>query len=183
MIVVNTFKINRKLYRVLKLLGHGKSGYSYLVEDDNYIQYVIKKIHHEPIDYYTFGDKFQSELDAYDFLNRLGLLMPRLIDYDRIQELILKEFIEGATVFENIMIDEDISESLRRMIDISEVCKQNDINIDYFPTNFINKPEGLYYIDYEFNNYMEQWSLENWGINYWSKTKLFLDYLEKLPNQ
>ena len=33
-------------------------------------------------------------------------------------------------------------------------------------------------IDYECNNYMEEWNFENWGIKYWSKTPEFLKYIE-----
>ena len=42
------------------------------------------------------------------------------------------------------------------------------INIDYFPTNFVVQDGEIYYIDYECNQYMEEWSFENWGIKYWS---------------
>ena len=34
-------------------------------------------------------------------------------------------------------------------------------------------------IDYECNEYMEQWNFENWGIEYWSKTKDFREYALK----
>ncbi len=54
-----------------------------------------------------------------------------------------------------------------------------NINIDYFPTNFVLQGSTLYYIDYECNNYMEEWNFENWGIKYWSKTKEFLDYVKE----
>ena len=47
---------NHREFDVLKLLGKGKGGYSYLVTDGTQ-QYVLKQIHHEPCDYYTFGDK------------------------------------------------------------------------------------------------------------------------------
>ena len=33
-----------------------------------------------------------------------------------------------------------------------------------------------YYIDYECNDYMEEWNFENWGVKYWSKTSAFLEY-------
>ena len=46
-------------YRVIRLLGHGKGGYSYLAERDGR-QVVLKQIHHEPCDYYTFGNKIES---------------------------------------------------------------------------------------------------------------------------
>ena len=52
--------INEKAYFVEKLLGKGKGGYSYLVSDGAG-EYVIKQIHHEPCDYYQFGDKLASE--------------------------------------------------------------------------------------------------------------------------
>lgn len=35
----------------------------------------------------------------------------------------------------------------------------------------------VYYIDFECNDYMEEWDFENWGILYWSKTEEFLKYL------
>ena len=46
-------------YRVIRLLGKGKGGYSHLVTDGT-AQNVLKQIHHEPCAYYTFGDKMRS---------------------------------------------------------------------------------------------------------------------------
>ena len=46
--------VNHIAYNVIRLLGHGKGGYSYLVEKDG-CQYVLKQIHHEPCNYYSFG--------------------------------------------------------------------------------------------------------------------------------
>ena len=48
--------VNQRRYRIVRLLGHGKGGYSYLAEKDGN-QYVLKQIHHEPCDYYSFGNK------------------------------------------------------------------------------------------------------------------------------
>ena len=52
-------------------------------------------------------------------------------------------------------------------------------NIDYFPTNFVVNNGEIFYIDYECNDYMEEWNFENWGIKYWSKTPDFLKYVEE----
>ena len=64
---------------------------------------------------------------------------------------------------------------------VKEMCQllyPSNTNIDYFPTNFIPDKDGiLYYIDYECNDYMEEWNFENWGIKYWSKTPEFMEYL------
>lgn len=44
-----------------------------------------------------------------------------------------------------------------------EILYPLNINIDYFPTNFIVGNELLWYIDYECNDYMEEWNFENLG--------------------
>ena len=54
-----------------------------------------------------------------------------------------------------------------------------NINIDYFPTNFVLQNEVLYYIDYECNDYIDEWSFEKWGIKYWSKTPEFIKYAKE----
>ena len=53
--------VNEKSYEVVKLLGHGKGGYSYLATDGTK-EYVLKQIHPEPCDYYQFGKKIESEI-------------------------------------------------------------------------------------------------------------------------
>ena len=59
--------VNEKSYEVIRLLGHGKGGYSYLVTDGTK-EYVLKQIHHEPCDYYQFGNKIESEMRDYERL-------------------------------------------------------------------------------------------------------------------
>ena len=59
-------KVNQKGFKVINLLGKGKGGYSYLVTDDKE-KYVVKQIHHEPCEYYQFGNKIEIELiDCYN---------------------------------------------------------------------------------------------------------------------
>ena len=89
--------VNDTKYTVLRLLGKGKGGYSYLVSDGTG-QYVLKQIHHEPCDYYQFGDKLASEVRDYGRLKAVGIPMPALLETDEQQERILKEYIEGNTI-------------------------------------------------------------------------------------
>ena len=95
----DTMTVNDTEYTVLRLLGKGKGGYSYLVTDGER-EYVLKQIHHEPCEYYTFGDKLQSELRDYETLRALGIPLPRLLAVDKAQERLLKEYIAGPTVAE-----------------------------------------------------------------------------------
>lgn len=168
--------VNGKSYRVLSLLGKGKGGYSYLVEDEGQ-QFVLKQIHHEPCSYYQFGNKLESELRDYSRLKAIGVPMPELIDVDAAQERILKTYISGDTIFELVRQDRmrpDYFDQIRHMCDLLYAAHTN---IDYFPTNFVVHSGALYYIDYECNDYMDAWNFENWGIKYWSKTPEFMQNL------
>lgn len=158
--------INNKEYEVIKLLGKGKSGYSYLVKDNEDFLFVAKKMHDEPCDYYKFGDKLESEINDYNYLLNL-IDIPKIIEIDYENRIILKEYFEENTISELINNKVDISEYIILIQNISAICKQHNINIDYYPTNFILHNSKLYYIDYECNEYSEEWNYENWGRKYW----------------
>ena len=64
--------VNDTKYTVLRLLGKGK-GRIFLSGDGWEGAVCAKQIHHEPCDYYTFGDKLQSELRDYKTLRTLGI--------------------------------------------------------------------------------------------------------------
>lgn len=164
-------------YQVLRLLGHGKGGYSYLVTDGEG-EYVLKQIHHEPCAYYQFGDKLQSELRDYERLTAIGIPMPRMLAVDVERERILKEYVDGDTIFDLVLRDEMRPEYVEQMRAMCQKLYPANTNIDYFPTNFIVCHGSIVYVDYECNDYMSQWDFENWGIRYWSKTAEFLQYLE-----
>lgn len=170
--------VNQIEYNIIKLLGRGKGGYSYLAEKDGK-QYVLKQIHHEPCDYYTFGNKIESEKNDYARLVETGIPIPKMLDIDIQNERILKEYIDGPTIYD-LVKDDGVKETyLAQMKDMAKLVYSAGLNIDYFPTNFVVQDELIYYIDYECNNYMDEWNFENWGIKYWSKTQEFLDYAKE----
>lgn len=164
--------VNEKEYRIIRLLGKGKGGYSYLVTDGAG-EYVLKQIHHEPCDYYTFGDKLASELGDYECLCRIGIPIPKLLDVDREQERILKEYIPGDTIDTLVMEDRMEANYFRQMEDMCRLLYPANTNIDYFPTNFVVCTGKLFYIDYECNDYLQQWDFEHWGSRYWWKSEDF----------
>lgn len=175
---MDVMTVNHTSYSIIKLLGKGKGGYSYLATDGQK-KYVLKQIHHEPCDYYQFGNKIEAEIGDYQRLKDIGIKMPDMIDVDRENERILKEYIEGKTIYELVLQDEMKPEYLEQMKGMCVLLYPSNTNIDYFPTNFVVQDEELFYIDYECNDYMEQWNFENWGIKYWSKTEEFLRYVEE----
>lgn len=90
-----TVLVNGNAYSLLKLLGKGKGGYSYLAQMADGQQVVVKQIHHEPCVYYQFGNKIEAELRDYNHLQEIGIPMPRMLDVDTKAERIVKEYIAG----------------------------------------------------------------------------------------
>ena len=174
----DVMNVNKKEYKIVKLLGHGKGGYSYLAEREGKF-YVLKQIHHEPCEYYSFGNKIEAEQNDYNRLLQTGIRIPRMLDIDMANERILKEYIDGPTIYDLVKKDAMKDLYLVQMREMATVVYEAALNIDYFPTNFIVQDEKIFYIDYECNNYMDEWNFENWGIKYWSKTPEFIDYMEQ----
>lgn len=170
--------VNGIEYEIVKLLGKGKGGYSYLAKKENK-KIVLKQIHHEPCSYYSFGNKIEAEKNDYSKLSKIGINMPVLFEIDEVKERILKEFIDGPTAFDLVKEDKMSSESINQIYTMCKKLYSEKLNIDYFPTNFVLQNGKLYYIDYECNDYMDEWNFENWGIKYWSKTPEFLNYLKE----
>ena len=138
----NEMTVCGETYRIIRLLGHGKGGYSYLAEKDGR-QTVLKQIHHEPCDYYHFGNKIEAERRDYERLRQAGIKIPEMI------------------------------------AEMAEKARKAGLNIDYFPTNFVIRDGMIWYVDYECNEYMEEWNFENWGIKYWSRTPEFEEYVKQ----
>lgn len=170
--------VNGNEYSIIKLLGKGKGGYSYLAEK-NGAKYVLKQIHHEPCAYYTFGNKIEAENNDYKRLLNVGIRIPMMIEIDIENERILKEYIDGDTIFDMVKDDVSVESYMEQIREMADNAKNAGLNIDYFPTNFVVQNGLIYYIDYECNDYMEEWNFENWGIKYWSKTPEFIEYLNK----
>ena len=90
---MDTWYVNDRPFQPERLLGKGKGGYSYLVSDGG-TQYVLKQIHHEPCDYYTFGDKLQSELRDYAKLKNAEKELTRQIELGENELHYLKSVLE-----------------------------------------------------------------------------------------
>ena len=163
---IRGLSVNGAQYKIIKLLGHGKGGYSYLAQRDGKTC-VLKQIHHEPCDYYTFGNKIEAERRDYDRLLQTGIRIPKMLDIDIENERIIKQYVEGPTIQELVKANALKEEYLAQVREMADKACAMGLNIDYYPTNFVVQDGLLYYIDYECNSYEEQWSFENWGIGYW----------------
>lgn|SRR5574344_785750 len=169
--------INKHTYHIEKLLGHGKGGYSFLVTCKGE-EFVLKKLHHEPCDYYEFGNKLEAEKNDYKKLTKAKIRVPKLIEIDEPNETLVKEYIPGETALDLVIKGDLPIVYFEQVYEQYRQARISKINIDYFPSNFILFNDKLYYVDYECNPYNPKWNLENWGIRYWLYTKELEDYLK-----
>ena len=93
-----------------------------------------------------------------------------MIAVDIANERIIKEYIDGPTISELVENDTMKDIYIKQVKEMANIVYSFGLNIDYFPTNFIVQDDLIYYIDYECNQYMDEWNFENWGIKYWYKT-------------
>ena len=100
-----------------------------------------------------------------------------MLDIDIENERIVKKYIDGDTIFDLVKNGESVEIFLPQVREMAQLAKAAGLNIDYFPTNFVVQDGLLWYIDYECNSYTEEWSFENWGVKYWSRTPEFEEYL------
>ena len=176
--MADTLTVNGVVYALMKLLGHGKGGYSYLARREGK-DFVLKQIHHEPCAYYTFGNKIEAERNDYMRLKSAGIRIPEMLDIDMETERVLKEYIPGHTVYTLVKRDAMKPEYYHQVRHMAWQAQEAGLNIDYFPTNFVVKDDILYYVDYECNLYDPKWNFENWGNDYWWKSPVFLDYAKE----
>ena len=158
--------VNNISDRIICLLGKGKGGYSDLAEQDGQ-RVVVKQIHHEPCDYYSFGNKIEAELRDYERLQKAGIRIPRMHTVDIEAERIVKDYIDGPTVMELLNSGTSVEPYLPQVRDMASKAMAAGLNIDYYPTNFVVHDGLLWYVDYECNDYSEQWDFEHWGMQYW----------------
>ena len=170
--------VNNISYRIICLLGKGKGGYSYLAEQDGQ-RVVVKQIHHEPCDYYSFGNKIEAELRDYERLQKAGIRIPRMHTVDIEAERIVKDYIDGPTVMELLNSGTSVEPYLPQVRDMADKAMAAGLNIDYYPTNFVLHDGLLWYVDYECNDYSEQWDFDHWGIQYWLPKVSFRSYRDE----
>jgi len=175
--MVKKFRTNLGDLPMLRILGKGKSGYSYLTKHESKY-YVLKIMHDEPCPYYSFDkNKVELEVEAYIKLTDCNILIPELICYDLENDYLIKEFINGETASEIIAQDQVSDPIIQQLFKIYHQVKNAGLNIDYFPTNFIIKEQQLFYIDYECNPYATEWNLPSWGLYYWANSSGFKNFL------
>jgi tRNA A-37 threonylcarbamoyl transferase component Bud32 len=171
-------KIDDNILEIKKHIGKGKGGNSYLASLEGK-KVVYKEMHYELNETYTFeSNKLQSELRDYKKMDAIGINLPKLLYYDDEKQFLIKEYIDGDTIAEIVGANKLKDIYVKQMFDMCKILYANNMNIDYFPPNFVVEDNKLYYIDFECNEYMEEWDFENWGIYFWANTTGMAKFIE-----
>jgi tRNA A-37 threonylcarbamoyl transferase component Bud32 len=157
--------------RVVRHLGKGKSGYSFLADLEGQ-SVVLKTMHDESCPYYQFGDnKARLEVQAYDLLQRMTIRVLKLLTFDLNQQYLVKEYVDGPTAIEWLISKQLNTSVIAQLFRFARQLRKAALNIDYFPANFVIAHEQLYYVDDEVNPFAEQWSLAQWDMYYWADSE------------
>jgi TP53 regulating kinase and related kinases len=169
--------MTRNELKIIKKIGKGKSGISFLAESPIGLV-VLKEMHNEFIPYYQFNkNKVELELESYDLLSKFDFHIPKLIDYDIQKNYLIKEYIEGQTVTEKLIEAPLEDELILKVLQLELMLKKDNVNIDYFPSNFVIQDNTFFYIDYEHDPYSDEWNFSNWGIYYWLNREGMTNYM------
>uniref|UniRef100_B8HX91 non-specific serine/threonine protein kinase n=1 Tax=Cyanothece sp. (strain PCC 7425 / ATCC 29141) TaxID=395961 RepID=B8HX91_CYAP4 len=151
-------------YRIIRPLGQGGFGKTFLVEDMHSAtqqQYVIKQLHPQnadPANYAIAQERFQKEATVLLELSRKHRQIPRLYGYFFHDEnfYLVQEYIEGMTLSEKVRREGPLSqaflgETLIAILQILEVVHaENIIHRDIKPDNLIirNSDQQPFLIDF-----------------------------------
>lgn len=159
-------------YEVIKQLGKGKTGVSYLVKkSENY--FVLKVMNQNVMDYEKQLEIFRGEKSCYERMSKIGNGIPKLFEFNEEKKYLIKEYIEGTCANELAAIGYQKEGGLtdfhfQKIFDMHKRFKEIGIHVDYFPTNFIYTSDNeIYCIDYECYDYNQEWDFVEWGIYYW----------------
>lgn len=122
---------------------------------------------------------YLSDLDKYRRLQRAGINVPKLIGFDRqLLILIFERFFEHTAL--DVLQKEDLKEIyFKQLFSIYRFCRFSQIEINYFPHNFVLKGMTLYYIGDDIFEENPKKNLENYGLRYWIYSKEASKLLEE----
>lgn len=122
--------------------------------------------------------RFTHEIESYERLRETKISIPELLEANYEQCYLIKEHIDGELISDLVSCGAMTTEIFMKAFEFSEDLKAHDINLDYFPSNFVVRNNEIFYIDYELNAYIDEWDFTHWGIYYWLNQegmKLFND--------
>lgn len=164
-------ELRGEAWRLVRLLGRGKAGHSWLVEGGRG-RAVFKRMHDEPCPYYEFhGSKLERELGDRARLEALGVPMPVLLAADGddpVGPWLLKSWIDGPTAAERAAEGGIADAEIEPLFELAARLEDAGLNLDWFPANFVFEAGRWVYVDWECHPFRREWGWSDWGLVYWA---------------
>ena len=133
-------------YILVKELNRVNNGIFYLYTKES-SKVVIKELINKIDEEGQF--EIDKELYSYERLESLGIYIPKMTGYNREENIVIKEYLEGKDIL-GLIRDGGLSkDNFLELLRYAELLNSDNLNIDYFPNNFIMKDEKLFYINYK----------------------------------
>lgn len=180
---MKTITVNGRAYDVHRLVGQGEHSYTFQVSDHDIPtrRYSLKQMVYTPGKLHRVGQHVREDIEDYRRLCELGIRVPGMMDVDIERERILKEYIQGPSVYELVMADQMQPEYVEQARTMAGQLRRHHIDIDWFPSNFVVNDGKLFYVDYHCHDYDETRDFERVGLPYWSKGPELLAYVADHP--
>ena len=177
--MIETLSINKKQYNIT--CSHERADDFLVIYDceDNGIKY-------EAIGIFDLSDKkyekklFKNLVALFKYIGRSNLSVPKLITIDKVNQVILREKVEGKNVLQ-MLGESDLEESVYQQLFFLFGCaKKMGLNLEYNPKHYLYVENRLIYIGFTFDEYSEKKDLINNGIMLWYYTSEVVPELEKI---
>lgn len=151
-------QVNQKTYTIVRVYEKKQKEQIYIVSDEKKL-FMMKR--------YDDLDHYKKILQDYTFLESINVCIPKIIRTDDELKVIVKEYVTGTLASSKILKGEQPSYYLTQMKEMASIVEENQQCLDYFPTNYIEFKNKLYYVHYECFPFSKEKSFENVVNKYW----------------
>ena len=164
---MDSIVIKRKTYDIVEIISDNIFKCSF----KNNV-YIIQKIDSSKLDY-------KDQIKAIIKLSRTGVKQPKLVAIDKKQGFIVKENINGTSLFDYIL-DHDFDEQIYRQIFLNAYyARIAGINLDYDLKSWIYSEGVLYYNSLFTEKYKPEFDFTKQKIRLWFMSEELRKYYEK----
>lgn len=162
--MTETIDIKRKQFVVLEHMGE----HSFKVERNGKI-YFLKK--------YKNRDYFDEFVKAQRRLKITALDLPKLYLFDKNLLISVVEFIEGPTIYQELLTHDIENEEILKLLMQKEWCMRREkIRIDFHPENFKFNGKKLIYLPFTMGTFESNYNFVMNDFRFWFPTRQFATY-------
>ena len=107
------------------------------------------------------------EIMTYRTLRGLGIRVPELISFDLSLDYLVREYVQGISGDDLVANGEVHGVVMQRLEEISGICEQKNIRIDFSPGHFIFSSDQLVYLRYALGTHGSSSSFIPHGAALW----------------